>query len=106
MIGRKIDLRLTLPPLPGANAKGHAAAGAKDVDQAQGAVSMLTRRTGQKLKPHDNQAIACQHCQRFGIGAMQRRLAPAHVGIVETGQIVMHEACTMDHLQCGSCGIR
>ena len=99
MIGGKIDLRLAFPALPGADAKGHARAATQNADQFQCALRMVAAALCQQIEGQDDQAVAGQHCQRFGIGQMHRGLAPAQRRIIKTGQVIMHQACAMDQLQ-------
>ena len=66
---------------------------------------MIHCRPRQHLESKDDEAVAGQHRQRLGIGAMHGRFPAPQVRIVETGQIVMHKACAMDQLQRDSGGI-
>ncbi len=106
MIGGQVDGGFAFPPLPRADAKGHARPFAQNADEAKRAGRIPVRHAGEDVEGKDDQAVACQHGKRFGKGAMRGRAAPAQVGVIEHGQVVVDEAGTVDEFERGSGSIR
>ena len=105
VIGGQVDLRFAFPALPGADAVRHPAAGGQHPDELQGARRVGLTRAGKNIEGQDDQAVTSQKRQRFGIGAVHRRLAAPDVGIVETGHVVVHKAGAVDQFQRGCRGV-
>lgn len=105
VIGLKINLGLAFPALPRANAVRHAAAPVQRQDKVICPRRILRADPRQHLKRHDNKPIAGQHRKRFAKGAMHRRLAAPDVGIVKSGQIIVHEAGAVNKFKRNGGGI-
>ena len=59
----------------------------------------------ERLERQHDQRVAGQHRQRLAEGAMDRGLAAPRVGVVETGQIVVHQRGAMQQLDRGGGGV-
>ena len=105
MIGAQINFLFAFPALPGAYAVGHSCLLSQDVHQSNGALWIYGRVACENLKRHDNKTITRQNRKRFAISTVHRGLAPPCVGIIKTGQIIMHQRGAVDTLQSSRCCI-
>jgi hypothetical protein len=83
--------------LTGDNPKGHTDAITNGIDHRAKPFRRAASGPRNSLESQHNQPIPGQHRQRLTKGAMHRRPTPAHIRIVETGQIIMHQRIGMQH---------
>ena len=105
VVGGKVDAFLAFPALPGADAVGHAGTTAKDADEPERAGRIGHRRAGQDVEGQHDEAVAGQHGERFGKGAVGGGTTAADIGIVKHRQVVVHEAGAVDEFERGGGGI-
>jgi hypothetical protein len=77
---------------------GHGDPARHDLDQAAQAIGRGGAGAGQGLEGHDDQRVAGEHRQRLAEDAVHGGLATAQVGVVEAGEIVVHERRAVDQL--------
>ena len=104
LIFGKIGARFTFPGLAGDNAKGHADAIANRVDNRAKPFRRTAAGARHSLEGQHNQPVTCQYGQRLTKGAMHGRPAAPHIRIVKAGQVIMHQARTMQQLNRGGGG--
>ncbi len=96
VVGQKINLRLAFPCLPRADPEGRTCVPCQGAGQCQRPVRGKLPGLRQHLEGQDDQAVACQHREGFAEGAVQGRLAPAQIGVIKGGQIIVHQTGAVD----------
>jgi hypothetical protein len=101
LIFGKISARFTFPSLASDNAEGHTHAIANGIDHRAKPFRRRAAGARNSLESQHNQPIPRKHRQGLAEGAMHGRPAPARIGIIETGQVIMHQARAMQQLNRG-----
>ena len=101
MIFGERNVVLAFPGLAGDEAVRHAGGLGQGADQRGDQVRRRHALTRNGLEGGDDQRVAGEKGQRLAIGDVNRGLAAAGIGIVETGQVVMDERGAMQQFDRG-----
>ena len=77
------------------------AGGGEQADQAEGNGRAARRRVGQRLECQREQRVADEDGGRLTVDDVAGGLAAAQLGVVEAGQIVLHQGGAVDELDGG-----
>jgi hypothetical protein len=87
----QIDRRLAFPRLAGGDAIRHAASAADRQQQTRHRRRRGRRRARDRFEGEHNQGVSSKDRKRLPKGGMNRRTTATCLGIIEAGQIVMHQ---------------